>query len=151
MKLWIWGGAVVVVMVLFAPFQGKTLARLEPAEVLYVTADKQSVSIETDTGSQGSGRTLQEAMNDMNKTASAEVFLDTADYLILSAEALSFLDELGQYLRPGCRVCAAFTDVDPKEAAVYLAAHQPGRTLGEEKNIPIPVLIVQEGRMQLVQ
>lgn len=151
MKLWSWGAAVVLALVVFTPFQGKKLAMLEPARLLYVTVEQQLVCVETDTGSQGVGITLQQALNDMQECASAEVFLDTADYLVVSVGALPLVGELSQYLRPGCRICAAVTKVDPEEAAAYLDAHKPNRTLQEANDGNIPVLMTREGRMQLVQ
>lgn len=151
MKLWSWSAAVVLALVAFTPFQGKKLAMLEPAKLLYVTVERQLVCVETDTGSKGTGMTLQQALDDMQKCASAEVFLDTADYLVVSAGALPLVKELSQYLRPGCRICAALTKVDPEEAAAYLDVHLPNRILQEADGGNIPVLLTREGRMQLVQ
>lgn len=142
MKYWAWYiGAVVLVAILgWMPFQGTDVARLQPVELISVSREENQVLVETDTGDSGRGQTLELALEDLYNSTPGEIFLETAEYLLITPEAQSLLLELTQTLRPSCKVCLREGEADLAEAAAYLSVHEPRLTLQDyrtgEKDIP---------------
>lgn len=152
MKRW---GILLAVLLLAAwkIFPSRDVGDLQPIEVLYVYPRAGLICIDSDTGDQGVGRTAGEAFRDLRQRASGEVFLDTADYLLLSPGMESELDDLWRELRPGCRVCWAIGMPDLEQVGAFLAAHEPETTLlllrsGAET---LPILRTTEGGMRLAK
>ena len=135
------------------PFSGSDVAKLEPVEVLAVSTEADRVILRTDTENEGRGNDLQSALADMRKTASAEIFLETADYLILTPDCIDLLPELTGMLRPVTNVCVSDAELDLGKAAEYFSAHEPECSLQDIRAGMghIPVLAAEEGRMELVQ
>lgn len=154
MKRWLWY-AVVVAAVAFLGGKnptGSDVGDLQPVQVVRFYGDAGQVVIETDTGAFGKGETLKSALENMKATTASEVFLDTADYLLISKECEGLLPFLTSYLRPSCAVCV--TDGAPimEEVGAYLEIHVPKVTLMRYRagNQALPVLKTREGRMELV-
>ncbi len=134
------------------PFRGTDVADLQPVELVYVRSEQSRVFVQTDTGDVGTGETIDAAFEDMKKSAPSEIFLDTAEHLLLAPSARSLLPELADILRPACTVCIVQTDVDLEQAAEFLGMHKPTRSLTDCRagKLDIPTLKLQEGRMYLV-
>lgn len=155
MKRWMWYlAALLCIMALgWSPFRGTDVAELQPVELLRISMPDGYVMIETDTGDSGIGDTPEAALADLKKSTPGDVFLETADHLILAPEAAALLPALMEHLRPACNLCVEQGSADLEKATAFLNAHQPGVTLqdyraGENR---LPVLVTQEGRMRLVQ
>ena len=133
------------------PHRGTDVARLHPVEVVAVTAGD-GMRLQTDTGLAGEGSTPEAALEDLRSSATGTVFLDTADYLLLSPEAERYLPLLLPLLRPTCRVCLYRGEPALAQAARYLAGRDWPLTLGvwRAEGGMLPVLITEEGRMELV-
>lgn len=108
--------------------------------------------METDTGDFGIGDSLKAALTDMKRSASAEIFLDTADYLIVSPGCVDLLPAMMQYLRPSCAVCMEDGETDMKQIGMYLQQHSPDITLMHYRagQRDLPTLVTREGRTHLV-
>lgn len=155
MKRWLWWVVALAAVFLAGklPFSGTDVAKLQPVRLIRVSVADGELLVSTDTGDMGKGTGLEEAFADMKKTSSGEIFLETADHLLVDPALQGLLPELAAYLRPGCGVCIAYKAHDLEAAAEYLAAHPSDVTLGDcraEKKRP-PLLIAREGRMELVQ
>ena len=127
------------------------IAKLEPAQVLLVEEEAGRVIVTTDMGHLGRGRTLTEAVEDMKQTTAGQVFLDTAEYLLLAPSAERYLPELTQLLRPSCRVCMIYGAMELQTAADYLSVHETGLTLRDWKKnkSEFPKIIASKGRVYL--
>ena len=127
------------------------IAKLEPAQVLLVEEQAGRVIVTTDMGHLGRGRTLTEAVEDMKQTAAGQVFLDTAEYLLLAPSAEKYVPELAQLLRPSCRVCVIYGAMELQTAAEYLSVHEPGLTLRDWKinKSEFPKIIASKERVYL--
>ncbi|HIQ77484.1 MAG TPA: hypothetical protein IAB79_08610 [Candidatus Faecousia excrementipullorum] len=142
MKYWAWYiGAVVLVAALgWMPFLGTDVARLRPVELISVSQEENQILLETDTGDSGRGQTLELALEDLYDSTPGEIFLETAEYLLITPEGQSLLPELTKTLRPSCKVCLREGEMDLAEAAAYLSVHEPELTLQDyrtgEKDIP---------------
>lgn len=119
------------------PHPARDIAKLEPVRAVYLYMDGGRLCIETDTGDTGSGANLTEATEDLRSNADGEIFLDTAEFLLLDT-AVQITPEFYVLLRPGCKVC--YTDVLPDltVAADYLSAHPPKATLAHLRAEQIP-------------
>ena len=154
MNEWVHYGLLFALIALFGgkSEQGSDVGKLQPVQVVRVSSDAGAVQIETDTGDFGSGISLKEALEDLEKTSSAEVFLDTADYLIVTKECKGLLSALTRELRPSCAVCVEDGKTDMEQVAAFLEYHKPKVTLmhckaGQQK---FPILRTNGGRMELV-
>lgn len=155
MKHWLWYalGIVVLAALGFAPFQGTDVAELNPVELIRVSRDNGYILVETDGGDVGVGADIASAFTDLKRKASGEIFLETADYLLIDPELSEQISEVGKYLRPACAVCLELGKADLEKAAAFLGTHRPEVSVldiraGETK---YPALMVWEERMQLVQ
>ncbi len=130
MKKWLYliGALAAVGILSRLPHPARDIAKLEPVRAVYLYMERGRLCIETDTGDSGSGKDLTEATADLKSRADGEIFLDTAEFLLLAPE-VEINPDFYTHLRPGCKV--SYTDAIPDlEAAVaYLAAHPPETTL----------------------
>ena len=122
---------IVLLMAVLIPEQGMDVGKLLPVELVSVYAEGKRVTIETDTGDSGRGGTIQEAFRNLEETTAAVIYLDTADYLLISDDAQHWLGDLQQYLKPKVYVCSCNVKMDLEEAASFLAIHKPNTVLKE--------------------
>lgn len=110
------------------PHPAKDIAKLKPVRAAYLYMESEKLHIETDTGDSGLGRTLSEAYSDMRSKADGEIFLDTAEFLILDP-AICVTEDFFRLLRPACKVVQSAQKPDLKAVSDYLAIHTPKTTL----------------------
>ena len=122
-----WGIFLVLLTLWLLPGQGKDAAGLIPVEVVRVAIQNGQVQIKTDTGQTGIGADWTEAVQDLRAGAAGEVFLDTADVLLVGPGAENILNQLEGDIRPGCGVYRYNGEDVTEETAAYLRAH-PSRT-----------------------
>ncbi len=141
----------VAALVIWKPFSESDVAQLQPVELLYVSMTSEGVKVATETGDLGEGEDLNEAMHDLEKCAAGKVFLETAEYLLVTDGARGLLPELTSIMRPGCAVCVAPELVNLEEAAAYLNVHRPEVTLNDYRadQTDLPHLKQEEGRFKL--
>ncbi|MBQ4601103.1 MAG: hypothetical protein IJO56_00730 [Oscillospiraceae bacterium] len=155
MKHWLWYVLAIAVLSMlgFAPFQGTDVAKLKPVEVIRVSTDRGSMFVETDTGDIGVGMDAASAFADLKEKASGDIFLETADFILVDPMLAGKISEFSTFLRPACSVCLEFGDADIEAVADFLTAHKPELTLQDiaAGAGSVPALVVQEGRMRLVQ
>ena len=112
------------------PHPARDIADLKPVRAVYLYIDGRGISIETDTGDSGSGRDLGEAADDLRTKADGEIFLDTAQFLLLDPR-VPIDEELFTLLRPDCKVAYAAAAPDLKAVSDYLNIHPPETTLAQ--------------------
>ena len=151
MKQWPVMAAAAVLIQVLSPFRGTDIGKLRPAQWVYLSRQEDTVWLETDTGDRGGGADVLSALEDLRQSAPGKLFLETADYALVSREALQDLLQLRSVLRSGVEVCLAEEKPDENTAA-YLRAHNPGLTLREyfSGEGALPVLAAEEGRWMLV-
>ena len=150
MKRWVNFLLAIVAVVLFAstPFRGTDIGKLSPVEVIWLSETEGEVYMETDVGDSGKGKSVQMALENMKRSASGTIFLETADYLILNINNEDLIEEVSALLRPSCMVCMASEIPDMEKVAAFLSAHEPELTLRQYQNnqSAIPVLWQKDGR-----
>lgn len=145
--------ALLAAVLLRAEPEGISIDRLEPVELVFVQEKEGMVWIETDTGAKGVGGNVEKAEDNLRSAASAEVFLDTARYLLLSSTARDTLPELYGVLNPRTRVCVVRGEMELSQVASFLNVHTPACTLGALRAgvDTMQKLYYKEGRGQLVE
>ena len=130
MKKWLLLMATLAAVAVFSrlPHPARDIADLKPVRAVYIHMEGRTLHIETDTGDSGAGADLTEACADLRAKEDGEIFLDTAEFLILAPE-VPITGEIFALLRPDCRV--TFTDAPPdlEKATAYLSQHPPKLTL----------------------
>ena len=132
---------------------GRDLVRMEPVEIIRIQSDGYHIRIEADTGRQGIGTDINEAVRDLKRTADKEIFLETAEFLLVHENAMVCMDDLMSMLRPSCKVCIENGQADLRKVAAFLRMQEPDVTLKQYRINPVrlPELIATEERMHLVQ
>lgn len=151
MKRWIILAAAAAAALALQPGGERDVAKLEPVQLVFVYKSGNEICIETDTDAFGKGKDLQSAMEDMKLTAPGYIFLDTAEFLLLTEETVALLPELAGMIRPAAEVCIG-TEAQTETAAAYLSVHRPGVTLKDwmAEGCAFPLLMMTEERYQLV-
>lgn len=119
------------------PHPAKDISKLKPVRVVYLHVDGGDLCIETDTGDTGSGRDLTEAAADLRAGSDGEIFLDTAEFLLLDTK-VNITQEFYELLRPGCKLCITDRFPDMMAAADFLEMHPPEITLAHLRAMRIP-------------
>lgn len=130
MKKWLYliGALAAVGILSRLPHPARDIAKLEPVRAVYVYMDGEKLHIETDTGDSGSGTNLTEATAHLRSKADGEIFLDTAEFLILDP-SVPVGEDFYTLLRPSSKVAFAAYAPDLPAAADHLAIHTPKTTL----------------------
>ena len=153
-KMLLWVLAIIAVCYAdMLPFIGTDVAKLHPIEVLIVKCENGMFSVSTDSGLTGSGTDVPQALSDLKLAAPGEVFMETANYVLLTLECTDVIDALFAYIRPACQIYFLEGEGKMTDVAKYLESHPSDATLlacrrGETR---IPKLIVQEGGYRLVE
>lgn len=134
-----------------SPFRGTDVGKLRPAQWVYLSRTEEGVLAETDLGDLGKGSNVLQALDDLGGSAPGALFLETADYILVSPDCTGLLSELGGRMRSAAAVYEAQMPPDEKTAA-FLEAHETNVTLrnwlcGEKF---LPKLIREEERWILV-
>ncbi len=106
-----------------APVRPLNVSQLLPVQVVSIYKEGVRTVIETDTKNKGVGDTAAQALRNLKDTASGTIYLDTAEYLLLTKDALDAAEELREELRPSVRLCMAASQIELEKAALYLDAH----------------------------
>ena len=147
MKRWICYVAALALLGV-SPFHRLDISRLAPVETVWLGQQGGLVCIETDQGYFGSGEDVASALENLNATASAIVFLETADYVILESGMERCLIQAERIFRPSCMLCIADQMPDLKAATDFLQIHEPAVTLRQwnVQQCSLPRLIATDGR-----
>jgi hypothetical protein len=153
-KLVLWALVIVVISVSdMLPFAGTDVAKLHPIEVLIVQRNNDILSISTDSGITGFGEDVPQALSDIKLVAAGEVFLETANYVLLSPDCSDVIDSFFAYIRPACQIYLFEGEGDWYQVSKYLESHPSNATLLACKRgeAYVPKIIVQEGEFRLAE
>ena len=115
---------VILAAMLFAPVHRLDVSKLEPVQTVAVRISDEEIVIETDTKNKGQGETLASAIADLEKNTPGVIYLDTAQYLMLTTEATQYASELEKYLRRSIKVSLWDGEGSVERAAKFLAIRQ---------------------------
>lgn len=113
----------VLALLTLAPVKSAEIGKLRPVEVVVVHRQEDMLVLSTDTGDVGSGTDALAALENLKATTPGTIYLDTAEYLLLTEGAEDAVQQLRNVLKKSVRVCMADSVVDLKEAAKFLPVH----------------------------
>lgn len=128
-----WGyalAAAVLTCVFGLPFSEYDTASLLPIKTVQAARTKEGVTLVSEVG-QGVGESWSEAVADLRKNASGEVFFDTAEQIVFCSRSL--VDEALESgeLRPSAQVYFAAKLQEQEGLHEYLSAHESSLTLAD--------------------
>ena len=131
MKNWLLlPGLLAAGLLLRLPHPARDIARLEPVRAVYLCIEQGLTTIETDTGTTGTGADLESAYADLRNNADREIFLDTAEFLILDTH-VPITEAFYELLRPTTRVVFSNEKPNLETVSDYLTIHPPDLTLAK--------------------
>ena len=131
MKKWLLlPGLLAAGLLLRLPHPARDIARLEPVRAVYLYRYGGLTTIETDTGTTGTGADLESAYAALKTNADREIFLDTAQFLILDPH-VTITDDFYELLRPTTRVVFSNEKPNLETVSDYLTIHRPDLTLAK--------------------
>ena len=86
MKRWLLWAALAVIALAAGLGDRTDIGKLQPVALLQLSREARTLVIETDTGDMGQGETLEEAFEDLKQSTPAAIFLETADYLLVTED-----------------------------------------------------------------
>lgn len=155
LRFWLILAAVLIALDVL-PLGATDAARLEPATLLiFDRAADGTVRVVSDSGSEGRGRSVDAALQDLRDHASGMLYLQTAEHILLTERAQSLLPACtrSRDLRPAASVLRIAGEIpDAKQAAAYLRHRAAKPTLAglRAKKTELPTLYCREGRLLLV-
>ncbi len=111
---------VLLVITFLAPIKRVDVGQLQPVEAIFLIRQDETVSIITDTLDSGQGSDVHTALENLKETTPAVIYLDTAQYLVMSENAQTDAESLRDYLKDSVRVCYMEGELDPEKAVQYL-------------------------------
>lgn len=131
MKKWLLlPGLLAAGFLLRLPHPARDIARLEPVRAVYLYQNDGLTTIETDTDNTGTGPDLESAYAALRNNADREIFLDTAQFLILDSD-VPITEPVFEIFRPDCKVVITDSRADLKKSSDYLSQHPPKRNLAQ--------------------
>lgn len=118
---------IILGLLVMTPVKRLDIANLQPVQTVAIYTEPGAVVLETDTHSIGRGVSVTEALANLEDNTPGVIYLDTAEYLLVSKDAEGYVDALRKYLKPSVKV--GFWEVGE---GIDMAA----KFLSEEKNLP---------------
>jgi len=141
---------VVLAALIAVPIKGTDVGRLKPVEVVFVYEDGGKTVIETDTGDKGQGSSAEDALQNLEDTTAGYIYLDTAEYLVITEEAEETIEQLRPKLKQSLQMCYGETSIDLTKVARFLPAHGRLPQLKHWKSgVHLPKLTCFDERMKL--
>ena len=114
---------IILLLMLCVPLERLDVAKLLPIEAVALYINDGQIVLETDTQDVGKGTGVEEALQNLKDVTPAVVYLDTAEFLLVSEKAMSGVNELSQFIKPSVKVCVCDAAGRVKEAIEYLNVH----------------------------
>lgn len=134
------------------PLERTDVADLRPVQTVALYKTPEGYRIETDTQDVGSGKTVDSAYQDLLDTTSGIIYLDTADFLLISEAALPGLQDMDKYLKNGVKACSVIGEGDLKAVSKFLSVQTGLRPFSAVRSgDELPVLDCRTDRIKFLQ
>ena len=117
---------ILLVAVTVIPVKQLDVGDLEPVQAVWIYRREENVVLQTDTEDFGVGETVAEALKDLEENCLGIIYLDTAEFLLVTENTQELIPELGQHLKGSVRVCLWDGKGSVEDAARYMDAHKIG-------------------------
>lgn len=143
------------------PLETHDPSELLPAQAVTIWTEDGWVHTQCDNGASGVGKTLDDALTDMERTAEGILFLDTAEHIVLHGGARELTAQTAncKRLRPAAKLYLTGNRMpEAGQAAEFLQAHPGNVTLAEVRaallgagDVTLPRVVETEGRLRLLE
>ena len=131
----------ILALVLAAPVKPMEIEKLRPVQIVSVYKENDWTIVETDTGDIGIGASVEQAVQNMKDTSGGVIYLDTAEYLLLTKETEETVERLRAELKPSVGICLMAGVEDLQKAVLFLQSHGELPKLKEwKKGRELPIL-----------
>jgi len=113
------------------PVKRLDVAVLEPVQTVWLSKVPGGYRLETDTEDVGVGKTVSQALRDLEESCTGVIYLDTAQNLLVSENAQDAIAALRQYLKKSVRLCQWDGEGKLAEAGRYMNARNLGIRLDQ--------------------
>ena len=127
MRIVIYG--IILALLFLAPVEQAEIANLEPIQAVFMGIEQGYVVLKTDTEDLGIGKTVEEALADMQQRSLGIVYLDTAEFLLVAENARESIDRMQPILKGSAKVCLWDGEGTVADAAKYMDSHKIGTRL----------------------
>lgn len=114
---------IVLGLLFLAPVERLDVAKLEPVQTVAIYTDGGEVVLETDTQNMGRGADAKEALHDLEENTPGVIYLETAQYLLVTESATEYAEQLREDLKPSVYVSMWDGKGEISNAARYLSVH----------------------------
>lgn len=115
---------VVLALLFLAPVERLDVARLEPVQTVAISREADTIVVQTDTDNKGIGKTVDQAIENLEDTTPGVIYLDTAEYLLVAENAQDIVHALRSYLTPSVKVALWDGEGSVQSAAKYLGVRK---------------------------
>lgn len=141
----------ILAVVFVIPVERTDVGKLQPVQTVAVSYNGGRYVIATDTGGKGEGINLPAALEDLANTTPAILYLDTAEFLLVSENAVEAVEELRQYLKNRVEIYYFSGNPNLEDVSKYLSVHGTGTKLKDWKiGDKLPVLNVRNDRIEIL-
>ncbi len=127
--------------VLVIPVEKLDVGKLEPVQAVWMYKQGNWIVLETDTQDRGVGRTVEEALSDLEEHCLGIIYLDTAQFLLVSENAVEQITEVQPHLKRSVELCQWDGKGSVADAAIYMTSHENGYPIKDWKEgVQLPIL-----------
>ncbi len=139
-------------LVLLIPLERTDVGDLQPVQTVAIFRNEDGYLIQTDTGDEGRGADSMQALQNLEDTTPGVIYLDTAQFLLVSESATPSIESLRQYLRESVQLFRVVGTPDLETASKFLSVHGDGPKLEHwSEGGSLPVLDCRSERMKLIE
>ena len=132
---------ILLVLATMIPINRIDISNLEPIQAIWMYEKDGMLCIKTDTADEGGGDTVQQALEEMKKHSEGIIYLDTAEYLLVSETAENQIVKIKKYLNKNVKVARWEGEGEIKAAAKYMTSHKMGIKLNKwNSDIKLPIV-----------
>lgn len=130
----------IIAAVFVLPVKPTETENLEPIQAVWLCLDNENIILQTDTENQGIGKSVAESLENMKLHSDRLVYLDTAQFLLVSENAVDRIAEIEPYLKGSVKICLWDGTGEIAEASRYMQTHKIGSRLScwqPETKLPV--------------
>ena len=117
---------IIFAAVLLIPVEKLDVGKLEPVQAVWICRVEDEIILETDTEDKGRGMTVEAALADLEEHCLGIIYLDTAEFLLVSEDATDQIPMMRKHLKDSVEVCLWNGQGRVSDAAEYMASHENG-------------------------
>lgn len=118
-----------IIIISALPLERTDVGKLRPVETVMMYKNGQNIVIETDTDDIGIGIDVASAFENLKASAPAIIYLDTANFLLVSENVTDQVEQLRQVLKHNVEIYQFEGEVNPRMASEFLSVHGGGMKL----------------------